>query len=180
MFSELITAVKNGGEAEFSALCDSYRPLLLSMTDKYFPRLRELISDRDDLLQEATLAFYRAVLTFDTDQDEVTFGLYAKICINNRMISLLRRARRRPHKTSLRENRERSRIDTFSLGLSELTAAAERALSKRERRVFFLYAEGKSYADIASLLGITEKSVDNALFRAKTKLRRELKQFNMP
>ena len=47
----------------------------------------------------------------------------------------------------------------------------DRLLTKYEKKVLIMYIEGKSYKDIALTLGRNEKSVDNALFRARSKLR---------
>jgi RNA polymerase sporulation-specific sigma factor len=45
-------------------------------------------------------------------------------------------------------------------------------LSTRELEVFLLYTEGLSYNAIAQKLGVSEKSVDNALQRAKKKIQK--------
>ena len=54
---------------------------------------------------------------------------------------------------------------------AELDKISCEILSKREKDIFSMYADGKSYAEISHSLKIGEKSVDNALFRAKKKLR---------
>ena len=43
-------------------------------------------------------------------------------------------------------------------------------LSARELEVFVLYTDGLSYTSIARRLGVSEKSVDNALQRARKKI----------
>ncbi len=181
MFSELISASKNGSEPAFSQLCEKFRPLIENMTDRYLPRLSAIISDKDDLRQEATVAFYRAVMTFDMSQDKVSFGLYAKICIKNRMVSLLRKANKKSSpKTVASPEPKEKRIGGRVIDLRELMEACERVASKREKTVFLMYTEGKSYKEIAELLKVSEKSVDNALFRAKSKIKRYYNEVNMP
>ena len=49
----------------------------------------------------------------------------------------------------------------------------ERQLTERERGVLTAYMTGMSYAEIAQSLEITEKAVDNAMQRARRKLRKE-------
>lgn len=173
MFPELILAAKNGDEGAFSELCDKYKPLIENMTDRYIARLNAIIQDKDDLRQEATVAFYRAVTTYDMSQDKVSFGLYAKICIKNRMVSLIRRANKKSSpKTVSSQKEEGKRIGDRVFDFGELISVSERIMSKREALVFSLYIGGKTYKEISELLKVSEKSVDNALFRAKSKIKR--------
>ncbi|MBQ8254436.1 MAG: sigma-70 family RNA polymerase sigma factor [Clostridia bacterium] len=173
MFPELILAAKNGDEGAFSELCDKYKPLIENMTDRYIARLNAIIQDKDDLRQEATVAFYRAVTTYDMSQDKVSFGLYAKICIKNRMVSLIRRANKKSSpKTVSSQKEEGKRIGDRFFDFGELISVSERIMSKREALVFSLYIGGKTYKEISELLKVSEKSVDNALFRAKSKIKR--------
>ena len=173
MFPELIIAAKNGDEGAFSELCELYKPLIETMTDRYLTRLNAIIQDRDDLRQEATVAFYRAVTTYDMSQDKVSFGLYAKICIRNRMVSLIRRANKKSSpKTVPALKNEGKRIGDRVFDFSELLSVSERILTKREGLVFSLYIGGKTYKEISELLKVSEKSVDNSLYRAKSKIKR--------
>jgi len=181
LFPELITAAKNGDEGAFSELCEKYKPLIENMTDRYLTRLNAIIQDKDDLRQEATVAFYRAVTTFDMSQDKVSFGLYAKICIKNRMVSLIRRANKKSSPKTVASNKEEGkRIGDRVFDFSELLSVSERVLSKREGLVFSLYIGGKTYKEISELLHVTEKSVDNALFRARSKIKKYYNDVNMP
>ena len=91
MERELILSVQGGKEAAFSELCEQYAPLIDSMVGRYGSRLKDPGESKEDLRQEAILSFYRAIMTYDIAQTKVTFGLYAKICMRNRMVSLLRK-----------------------------------------------------------------------------------------
>ncbi len=174
MFSDLITAAKEGDQAAFAELCESYKPLISSMTERYASTASNGYTvEKDDLRQEATVAFYRAVMTFDTSQNEVSFGLYAKICIRNKMVSLLRKLRKKQVPKAQSENVDKTgRITALFFPRDELVELSKSLLSAKERKVFLLYADGKSYKDIMAEMGLTEKSVDNALFRAKSKLKK--------
>ena len=98
MERDTILAAQRGDETAFAALCRIYAPLILSMADRFGSADGMETVDREDLRQEATVAFYRALRSYDADQSSVSFGLYAKICIRNRMISLLRRQRSRKNR----------------------------------------------------------------------------------
>lgn len=168
--ADLLLAAKNGDSQAFTELAVKYEPLIRAAAEKYCRLCGESV---DDLHQEALLAFYRAVTTYDTDKKGVTFGLYAKICVNNRMISILRRAgaeNRRKAAASLMKNSART-TDRYFPALDGVSEMMDRLLTKYEKKVLVMYLEGKSYKDIALALGRNEKSVDNALFRAKSKLR---------
>lgn len=170
MQKQLITAAKNGDEAAFLQLNTTYKPLIESMTEKYGVLTEGFGADKDDLRQEAFVAFYKAVMTYDTEQDKVSFGLYAKVCIRNRMISVLRSLKRAAK--AVTENAKAKKAQRSpSFDCRALMEEAENTLSKKEKKILSMYLGGKSYAQIANELGIKEKSVDNALFRAKKKLR---------
>lgn len=170
MDADLLLAAKNGDSQAFTELAVKYEPLIRAAAEKYCRLCGESV---DDLHQEALLAFYRAVTTYDTDKKGITFGLYAKICVNNRMISILRRAgaeNRRKAAASLMKNSART-TDRYFPALDGVSEMMDRLLTKYEKKVLVMYLEGKSYKDIALTLGRNEKSVDNALFRARSKLR---------
>ena len=74
----LIRAV-NGEDSEerqtaFEELLRRYEPLLASQVAK-FSESSTTDFLREDLYQEATVAFYHSILADDTDQTEVEFGL---------------------------------------------------------------------------------------------------------
>lgn len=173
MQNQLIIAAKNGDDAAFSQLNTIYKPLIESMTEKYGVLTEGFGSDKDDLRQEAFVAFYKAIIAYDTDQDKVSFGLYAKICIRNRMISLLRSLKRSAKAVSESVNTKKAQ-KAPPFDRQTLMEEAENTLSKKEKKILSMYLDGKSYVQIANELGIKEKSVDNALFRAKKKLRQKM------
>ena len=87
-----IELIQSGDESAFEAIREQYAALLLSTVSKMMPGLPD--AEFEDLMQEATLALYHAALRFKPDQEKVTFGLYAKICVRNRLISAIRKLRR--------------------------------------------------------------------------------------
>lgn len=178
----LVRSYKGGDETAFDRLVQLYSPLIDSMVNRCFEGLSPYY-DRDDIHQFALIAFSRAALTYREGQEKVTFGLYAKVCIGNALISRLRSARKKhvevlpiegifdvadPEDVSVEV------IDRENVGrLNELIKST---LSKLENRVFRLYAVGYSTSEIAERLGKTEKSVDNAIFRARKKLKTVLNE----
>ena len=177
MSKEILIAARNGNSSAFNELTEAYKPLIESMTDKYCRLAEGFGAEREDLHQEASLAFYRAVMSYDVSSEGVSFGLYAKICIRNRLVSLVRSysRRARAEKKSAVENKNTdARVREHSFDMEELRTISSDLLSKKEREIFLMYAEGKSYKEISEALNISLKSVDNGLLRAMRKLRERL------
>ena len=166
--TDLIHAAKNGDPEAYGILSEKYEPLISSMSDKFIPSMPD--AGIDDLKQEARVAFYRALMSYDESQSGVTFGLYAKICIRNRMISLFRK--NSSHSTRrIAKELPQAPVRERITDRSEIDSIAAHLLTDYEKNVFYMYLGGKSYEDIAKSVGKSVKSVDNALFRAKRKLR---------
>ena len=170
---DLIASVKEGDQMAFSLLCEDYTALIDSMAQRFLESCPD--ADKDDLLQEARLALYRAAIRFRLDQEGVTFGLYAKICIRNRLISARRKyltqskLKTKRNAKDLRVSPDESTAYKRRIVLSE---EALSLLSPFEQKVFTLYAKKCSYSEIAHELSKSVKSIDNAIYRIKSKLRR--------
>lgn len=169
----------------FADLIVRYRPLLISLTSRF--NSEDNHAEHEDIWQEAVFALYKAIKSYNSHQTEVSFGLYAKICINNTLTSRFRREKEK-HKEffSLDELNELDFLDAAHGGYegtdpSELLIRKEKVelllkevyekLSEYEIAVFHLYIDGHKPSDIANLLGKSEKSVNNAIHRFKDKLR---------
>ena len=177
-----ILAVKNGEEEAFAFLLAKYRPLIGSVVAKFCdPELSA--SHRDDLHQEATVVFYQAIMTFDVEQSDVEFGLYAKICMTNALVSQLRLLRKRKVEPLTESGRELLFVhDTEdpSSGILEqerlnaLYSVIRNTLSDFEYRVWQLYMSGRTAAEVGRLLDKDDKSITNAIYRIRKKLRATL------
>lgn len=86
---QLLLAVREGDQMAFVRLYERYLPLINRLVTQFSPNLA-CAEDAADLRQEAALALYQAAMAYRLDQDEVAFGLFAKVCITNRMIDKLR------------------------------------------------------------------------------------------
>lgn len=128
---------------------------------------------KDDFYQEAVLALYRAVNTFDLDQNKITFGLYAKICIRNSLISLVRKVNRekRYSNVSLSDIEADTDTDTGYELTEVLSEKLYSVLTAYEYEVFMRFLDGKKPRMIAKDLGKSAKSVSNAIFRARNKVK---------
>lgn len=136
--------------------------------------------DADDLRQEGLIGLLKAITSFNADRG-FKFSTFAEICIINQMRTFLVKSRKNfISYESLDELPEEIAIDwqtpesicmTREL-FSELWYAVDNLLSENEYKIFNLCISGISYREIAGKLGISEKSVDNAMQRARKKIRR--------
>ena len=179
---DLLTAVACGDENAFSSLTEQYAPLVRSMSERFIDSFKDTADisaiSVQDLEQEARLALYRAAASYDARQSDVTFGLYAKICIRNSLISLLRKSASAARSKSKSEsNAARGGVgDPLSELVSQteaaaLTARIRSALSPYENSIFEQYISGRSVKCISGNVGKTEKSVSNALYRIRVKIK---------
>ena len=176
----LIRRAQTGDEAAFSELFEQYAHLIDAQCEQY----RADAPSEQELRSEVIAAFWHAASKYDTEQASVTFGLYAQICIGNQLISCLRKWRRMSKPVSLNS------AEVEALGADEESNPAyyvlekeqylslhqkmEDLLSKGERQIWLLFISGRTALEIAQMLGKDKKSVENAIFRARKKLRAAL------
>ena len=173
MLLSMIKAEECSDEA-FAELLERYNPLLTSRVKAYgFSG-----ANAEEAMQEARLAMHSAALTYDLDKlDDVTFGLYAGVCISNRLKSLLRKNSRDSQEAESISEADRipsghdleSYIATIDL-CDRVMRAAKKLLSEFEFEVFRLGFERYTTKDIAESLGKSAKSVDNAKWRISKRL----------
>ncbi|WP_296727573.1 sigma-70 family RNA polymerase sigma factor [Ruminococcus sp.] len=137
-------------------------------------------TDSDDLYQEGMISLLKAIEAFNPKKG-VKFSTFAEVCIVNRM--------RTVSKKSVRDFSFAERIDDedaadvlsdeetpesiyfYKEFFSELWKDICSVLSLTELNVLTLCVQGMSYRDAAEKLEMTEKSVDNAMQRARRKIR---------
>ena len=184
----LLARVKDGDGLAFEQLNEKYSAVTNAASASALRYLERThipvgIDSADDLKQEAIIALYRAAMSYDPEGDgrAVTFGLYAKICIKNALISELRRrgaAKRRSDRVARRmqnrsekASRDNTAVVESRLRLEALAKESRRVLSRYEQNVLSEYMSGKTVAEISDELNKSQKSVNNALYRIRTKLR---------
>ena len=180
----LILRVREGNQQAFSELLDKYRPLIDSLVSK-FGQSELAKSCVEDLRQEAVVVFYNAILTYAENQSEVEFGLYARICISNALISQIRSINRRRvehYVESIPIEFEATDLSSSPIDdivkqedLRLLYRVIKKSLSNYEYIIWHSYMSGKTAKEIAQALNKNEKSISNAIYRIRRKLRDLLK-----
>lgn len=168
-YRDLILRCKNGDGDAFSELLRAYTPLI--------NRAVSDVSGDDEFHSEACVALYKAALSYDLDQQKVTFGLYARICIVRRFLDL---ARSRARSLDMLNDTD---VDSIAVSdgiisrlearedIDKLCEAAEELLSEYEYGIFLMWLGGYGTAEIARRYEREPKSVDNAKARIVKKLR---------
>ena len=174
--SNLLDSVKNGDKLAFEQLLEDYEPLIAAECTSVVAKFPDFADEAEEMRQEGRLALYKAAMAYK--DGEVTFGLYAKICIKNRLISYLRKLRT--------AKKRQAKISAHPVGIRAEQSAAcflrsddgkvyrellEGLTSPYEKKVFCMYLDKMSYADIAASLGKSVKSVANAIARVRAKIR---------
>lgn len=133
-------------------------------------------AEAEDLAQEGLLAFMRAVESFDESRG-AKFSSFADVCITNGIKNAAAKLNSGGAADDLDLAEDMSTPENIwfeKQAVSELYDEIAALLSKMEWEIFRLYLDGASYGEIAERLGITEKSVDNAVFRMRKKLKKLL------
>lgn len=145
--------------------------------------------DSEDLIQEGMLGLLAAIRGFQSGKD-TSFHTYAEICVRSRLFTAVRAAQRDKHlplnhsvsfEPPLFDGtsahlfyREESPEDVV-IGREELReriGTLKGQLSGFEAEILSFYLGGLSCAEIASRVGRSTKSVDNAVQRIRRKVAR--------
>lgn len=175
----LIKRVRDGEQKAFSKLVEIYAPLIESLVFKFCDGEMSGMSC-DDLRQEAVLRFYNSILTYDIDQCDVEFGLYAKICISNALTSQMRLYKKRTAEqladlydipNFIYDSEDPSDRILEEERVKALYSLIRKNLSPYEYRIWQMYMSGRTAKDIGIVVNSDEKSVSNAIYRIRKKLR---------
>ena len=173
--SDLILRVRDHDDLAFDELVRRYTPMMR----KVILSFDSLAYEYGELFSEACVALHIAAGRYDLDQQEVTFGLYARICIRNRIVDLIRKSEpdrnisdQDVEQMAYESNVER-RLEEREI-FNNLLQSAKSLLSDYEYRVLLLHIQGYKTAAIATMLSRSAKSVDNAKSRLFRRLRDEI------
>lgn len=175
---ELILACRERDDFAFDELVRRYTPMIKSVISKF----SDASGDFDELFSEACVALHSAAVKYDVSQSNVTFGLYARICVDHRIVDFVRRrgAYSSISDVDIDELSSESSSESIESGIADretveiLMRSARELLSEYEYKVLILHMQGYKTSAIAGLLGRTPKSVDNAKSRLFGRLRASL------
>lgn len=173
--SELIELIRNNDHNAFETLFYRYLPYIKSIVSKNIRSDYEY----DDMLQDATISFYYATQMYDFHSS--SFSTFLSLCINRSLKSTIRKA---SAKKRIPENLIDAIDEKVEGSFNTLSAEQEyfdknsendasdvfkSKLSELEFRVLKSFLSTESYDATATLLGMSRKSVDNAIQRIRRK-----------
>lgn len=197
--NEIVSLAKNNNRAAYNFLINKYKGIIYSTIKKKNYFLQD--GDYDDLIQEGLIGLYKAIRDFNQNNGEfevfskicidrqlisaIKTSTRKKHTPLNEMIPLDR---------NLPENDNLTMMDIFgakkdvqfNINLDDLNPEdqiilreqadmdremLEKSLSEKEKAVYNLYLEDKSYKEIMEVLGVDNpKMIDNAIQRVKRKI----------
>ncbi len=177
-------------------LLNKYKNFVRSKARSYF-----LIgADHEDIVQEGMIGLYKAIRDFKPAK-LTSFRAFAELCVKRQIITAIKTATRQKHfplnsyvslnKPLYDEESDRTLLDVIEgrvtnpedlyisqEDLSSIQSQIGELLSDLEQQALTAFLEGKSYQEIAEMLGRHVKSIDNALQRVKRKLFKYLEDHN--
>jgi RNA polymerase sporulation-specific sigma factor len=191
----LILRLREGEDRIQDYILDKYKNLVRSKARSMYI----LGAEPEDLIQEGMIGLFKAIKDYDPGRD-TSFYTFAELCISRQVYTAVTASGRKKHMPlnsyvslysgddgdegdkMLEEtlpgleglNPEAQIIDKENV--EEIERIIENELSVFERQVLELYLTSMSYTEIAKVLGKDEKSTDNALSRAKAKIKKCIKK----
>ncbi len=188
---QLVKMSQEGSETAEEILIEKYKALVKSKSKVYFIAG----ADNEDVVQEGMIGMFKAIRSYDANK-EAAFKTYAETCINNQILSAIKKANRQKHQPlnesvslSFESNGddydwegapEEEIHGTMVNNPEELTLLKEIVqvlnqcdgglFSDFERKVWSEWMRGYDYNEIAQRLEKTPKSIDNALQRIRKKI----------
>lgn len=193
---ELIALAQEGDQLAVETLVNTHKNFLRNATKKYFLRT----GDNDDLMQIATIAFWDAIQSWDGTGDfeayagmiikryiskEIEKESTGKSQIHNDADSLEREVKSSPNDApggtatvgDMIPDRGDSAEDVAAA--KELLGVIEKYLmdnfTAKEREVIEKYVEGYKQKEIAEVMGMGTKQVENILYKIKSRMKEYLK-----
>ena len=181
--NQIIRNIKNNKnrDAELQKIVERYKPVTISMINRYNMVLSDFQIDRNDLLQEASIGYYIAAMDYKfhnkTHAKYLTFAytivrrrisayvskhtkIYGREAVSTSEDQSLWESNSRYVTTRLEENPE------LQFKYNYLRQKAEdyyKTLDEESQKILYLKYLGKTYDEIAEELGIKKKRVDNVL-----------------
>lgn len=190
-----ISLYREGDTSQIEVILDRYKNLVRYKATSMFI----LGGDEQDLIQEGMIGLVKAVRDYDFGRD-ASFATFADLCISRQIYNAIQASGRLKNlplndyvslttdNTGDDDGKDRIMVENIAgnpefepeeiilsqENVDEINRLIEEILTRSERDVFRLHLTGLPTSRIAAILAMEPKSADNALQRAKSKLKKAL------
>jgi len=190
--NEIITGIREGENHLVDVLMNRYKDMVKIKANSMFI----LGAEPQDLIQEGMIGLVKAMQDYDMGRD-TSFSTFAQLVVNRQLYKAISASNRQKHVPlnsyiSMFGN-ENDKDDEDSKLIAKLTSGRdsnpeemiidrenvetlekkiEEVLSEKEKQVLDLSITGMGYVEIAKVLGMDEKAADNAIQRARGKIKK--------
>lgn len=190
--NELISYIREENEEANEIIFNKYMPLVLKVAKNAYAKKSNTGFELNDFVQEAMIGLSYAITTYNENK-QASFYTYAKVCMERKLVSLIRETERLKHKYLNESISYENTTDEFSFAeilgdnnmnpenmmledeyRKELYSKAKKILTDLEYKVFSLKMGGLDYKEIAKLLDKTPKDISNTLTRIKIKIKNKI------
>ncbi|MBQ6119679.1 MAG: sigma-70 family RNA polymerase sigma factor [Clostridia bacterium] len=179
---ELAVHAQTGDQKAATELICRYRPFVKMIASHYFGASLET----DDIVQEGLIGLLSAVYTYSSEKN-AAFRTYCAACVTNSIRSAVKADAGKKNSplnsyiplsdVELPADFSPEQIVISDENTVFLNNLIDTRLSALENEVLKLHIGGADYRTTAETLGITEKAVDNALQRVRSKLSKALSDY---
>lgn len=192
---KLLEQAQRGNSDAITVLLENYKSMVRALARPLFL----MDGEQDDLVQEGMIGLFKAIQTYDRRKG-TAFESFANTCIRGQLYTAVRKSNRKKNQPlnsyislySIENSQENADKDggfvidktipdwqnnpeRIVVGREQKRDIQERLcnyLSKMEMQVLDLFLQGLTYQEIAGKLDKTPKSIDNALQRIKSKIKK--------
>ena len=181
---KLVELIQKGDRQAKDVLAERYADFVRKISRRFF-----LVGgERDDLIQEGMMGLIAAMDDYKSVDNGKSFKNFAYLCVYRRIVDAVKKSgsmKNKPLNTGIPLDLTEfwvfpstSPEDAMIMmdESKELRQKIMKALSDFEFKIFTMYLEGSTSADICEATGKSPKSVDNAIQRSKKKLQQVLKK----
>ena len=176
---ELIYMVKENEEV-LEYMLKKYEPLFYKLAHSFAFKYENRGLDIEDIVQYCRIVFCRVIDTYNPDNETLFFS-YLVVCLKRSIISYVNRHVNKCEEVNYMDLEEYDNLGFFASSYDayenyneyEIEQSIRRfqtTLTIEQGRVFELRYNGFAYKDIASLLEIDVKKVDNILVSIRKKI----------
>lgn len=187
---ELLYLYHENDEQAKNILYLKYKFIINLLIKKYSKYLIKVNADYDEVYSECTIGFSDALKRFD-DKKDASLPTFITLCVERKLKTIIKKYNRNKYKINKESlsldyvydddqslmdyvidlNHEPLKNMTEDERYNELIDNIKSKLTEREYNVFLLMAKNLNYNEIANILGLTSKQVDNTMQRVKNKIK---------